>query len=73
VGIVWHVKEPTAMIEDSIGLGYIVKVGTPIGANEGKVKAIKPNEIVIEETYVDLYGAKKKREVNIKLSVEKAE
>ena len=73
VGVVWHVKEPTAMIEDSVGLGYIVKVGTPIGANEGKVRAIKPSEIVIEETYVDLYGAKKKREVNIKLSVEKAE
>jgi type IV pilus assembly protein PilP len=73
VGVVWQVKEPTAMIEDSVGLGYIVKVGTPIGANEGKVKAIKPSEIVIEETYVDLYGAKKKREVNIKLSVEKAE
>ena len=73
VGIVWHIKEPTAMIEDSVGLGYIVKVGTPIGANEGKVRAIKPSEIVIEETYVDLYGAKKKREVNIKLSVEKTE
>jgi Tfp pilus assembly protein PilP len=73
VGVVWHIKEPTAMIEDSVGLGYIVKVGTPIGANEGKVMAIKPSEIVIEETYVDLYGAKKKREVNIKLSVEKAE
>jgi Tfp pilus assembly protein PilP len=73
VGVVWHVKEPNAMVEDSVGLGYIVKVGTPIGANDGKVKAIKPNEIIIEETYVDLFGAKKKREVNIKLSVEKAE
>lgn len=73
VGVVWHIKEPTAMIEDSVGLGYIVKVGTPIGANEGKVRVINPSEIVIEETYVDLYGAKKKREVNIKLSVEKAE
>ena len=73
VGIVWHVKEPSAMVEDSVGLGYIVKVGTPIGANDGKVRAIKPNEIIIEETYVDLFGAKKKREVNIKLSVEKAE
>jgi type IV pilus assembly protein PilP len=73
VGVVWHVKEPSAMVEDSVGLGYIVKVGTPIGANDGKVRAIKPNEIIIEETYVDLFGAKKKREVNIKLSVEKAE
>jgi type IV pilus assembly protein PilP len=73
VGVVWHVKEPSAMVEDSVGLGYIVKVGTPMGANDGKVKAIKPNEIIIEETYVDLFGAKKKRDVNIKLSVEKAE
>jgi type IV pilus assembly protein PilP len=73
VGVVWHVREPSAMVEDSVGLGYIVKVGTPIGANEGKVRAIKPNEIIIEETYVDLFGAKKKREVNIKLAVEKAE
>jgi Tfp pilus assembly protein PilP len=73
VGVVWHVEEPSAMVEDSVGLGYIVKVGTPMGANEGKVKAIKPNEIIVEETYVDLIGAKKKREVNIKLSVEKAE
>lgn len=73
VGVVWHVKEPSAMVEDPAGLGYIVKVGTPMGANDGKVKAIKPNEIIIEETYVDLVGAKKKREVNIRLSVEKAE
>jgi type IV pilus assembly protein PilP len=73
VGVVWHVKEPSAMVEDSVGLGYVVKVGTPIGANDGKVKAIKPNEIIIEESYVDLFGAKKRREVNIKLSVEKAE
>ena len=73
VGVVWHVREPSAMVEDSVGLGYIVKVGTPIGENEGKVRTIKPNEIIIEETYVDLFGAKKKREVNIKLAVEKAE
>jgi Tfp pilus assembly protein PilP len=44
-----------------------------MGTNDGKVKAIKPNEIIVEENYVDLFGAKKKREVNIKLSVEKAE
>jgi Tfp pilus assembly protein PilP len=73
VGVVWHVKEPNAMIEDSVGLGYIIKVGTPIGTNEGKVKAIKPNEVIVEEAYVDLFGAKKKRDVSMKLSVEKTE
>jgi type IV pilus assembly protein PilP len=73
VGVIWQVKEPNALIEDSVGLGYIVKIGTPIGANDGKVKAIKADEIIIEETYVDFFGAKKRREVNIKLAVEKTE
>jgi type IV pilus assembly protein PilP len=73
VGVVWHVKEPSALIEDSAGLGYVVKVGTPIGPNDGKVKAIKPGQIIVEETYLDLFGGKKRREVNIKLSVERTE
>jgi Tfp pilus assembly protein PilP len=68
VGVVWNIKEPRAMIEDSAGLGYIVKVGTPIGVNEGKVKGIGRSEIVIEEFYEDNYGARKKREVNMRLA-----
>ncbi len=40
VGIVWDIKEPRAMIEDTAGFGYIVKVGTPIGSGEGRVKGI---------------------------------
>lgn len=67
VGIVWDIKEPRAMVEDGLGLGYIVKVSTSIGPNEGKVKAIKPREIVIEETYTDFFGARKNREVTMKL------
>jgi len=73
VAIIWDIKEPKAMVEDAAGLGYVVKVGTPIGVNEGKVKTIKPSEITIEEFYVDLYGAKKQRDVVRRLSVEKAE
>ena len=70
VAIIWNIKEPTAMIEDTTGLGYLVKVGTPIGINEGKVKAIQRSGIVIEEFYSDLYGARKKRDVNMRLSAE---
>ena len=73
VGLIWDIKEPNAMVEDSAGLGYRVKVGTPIGPNEGKVKAIERDGIVVEEFHVDLYGAKTKHEVKIKLSPEKAE
>jgi Tfp pilus assembly protein PilP len=70
VGIVWDVKEPRAMIEDSVGLGYIVRVGTPIGSNEGKVKAILRDEVVVEEFHIDFHGNKVARDVSMKLPVE---
>jgi type IV pilus assembly protein PilP len=70
VGIVWDIGDPRAMVEDSGGLGYVIKVGTPIGNNEGRVKAIHRNEIVIEEFYSDDYGARKKRDVGMKLMTE---
>jgi type IV pilus assembly protein PilP len=70
VGIVWDIKEPRAMIEDTAGLGYVVKVGTPIGNNDGKVKAIHRNQIIVEESYEDTYGARKSRDVSLKLLTE---
>jgi type IV pilus assembly protein PilP len=73
VGIVWNTKNPTALVEDASGLGYTVRVGTPIGANEGRVVKITPNTVAVEEEYIDLYGAKKKREVSMRLAAEKSE
>ena len=70
VGIIWGIKEPRAMVEDATGLGYVVKIGTLIGPNEGKVKAIKPAEVIIEERFTDFYGARKSQEVSMKLPVE---
>jgi len=70
VAIVWNIKEPKAMVEDAVGLGYIVKMGTLIGPNDGKVKAIKPSEVVIEESFTDFYGARKTQEISMKLPVE---
>lgn len=70
VAVIWDVKEPRAMVEDSVGLGYTVKVGTPIGPNEGKVKAINPGEIVIVEIFTDFFGARKTREVTMNLPAE---
>ncbi len=67
VGVVWDIKDPRAMVEDSSGLGYIVRVGTPIGPNEGKIKQIKPAEVVIEENFIDFYGARKNREVSMRI------
>ena len=70
VGIIWDIKEPRAMVEDTAGLGYVVKVGTPIGSNDGTVKAIHRNQIVIEESTADVYGVRRKRDVNMNLATE---
>jgi len=70
VGIVWDIKEPRAMVEDTSGLGYTVKVGTPIGSNDGKVKASHRNQIIIEEISADVYGQRKSRDVSMKLATD---
>jgi Tfp pilus assembly protein PilP len=70
VGIISDIKEPRALVEDNTGLGYVVKVGTPIGNNDGKIKAIRSNEIIVEEIYPDAYGKPTKHEVGMKISPE---
>jgi type IV pilus assembly protein PilP len=70
VGVIWDLKEPRALIEDTAGLGYIVKVGTPIGGNDGTVKAIGRSEVIVEEFYEDSSGARRKRDVSMRLPTE---
>jgi Tfp pilus assembly protein PilP len=70
VGIIWDIKEPRAMVEDTAGLGYVVKVGTPIGSNDGTVKAIHRNQVIVEESTADIYGVRRKRDVNMNLATE---
>ena len=56
VGTVWEVSPPRAMVEDSVGMGYIVTLGTPIGPNGGIVTAIEPQRVIVEERVLDYYG-----------------
>ncbi len=48
------------VVEDSAGLGYIIRIDTPIGRNEGRVTAIEPDRIVIEEWPVNVFGERRK-------------
>ncbi len=52
-----------ALIEDSTGKGYFLKKGTGIGKNDGRVKRILKDQVVIEETYQDILGQTKNNEV----------
>jgi type IV pilus assembly protein PilP len=74
VGIVWDEKEPKAVVEipeaGDTARGYIVKIGTPIGTADGKIKGITRNEVIVEEFYTDIHGVKRTREVSKKLTTE---
>ena len=54
--VVLHTQPPRAMLEDNSGMGFIVTPGTPIGRNQGVVKAIESRRIVVEEKTLDYYG-----------------
>jgi Tfp pilus assembly protein PilP len=49
-----------AVVEDSAGLGYIIRIDTAIGRNDGRVTAIEPDRIVIEEWPVNVFGERRK-------------
>ena len=56
VAIIYDTGQPRAVVEDDQGLGYIVKVGTPIGPNDGEVRAIERGRVLVREDSVDFYG-----------------
>jgi type IV pilus assembly protein PilP len=69
VAIIYN-QNPTAVVEDDAGLGYIVRVGTPIGANGGSVKAIEQGKVRVVEEAVDFYGDRQTSEVVMELADE---
>jgi len=54
-----------ALVEDSQGKGYFVKKGTVIGKNDGKVKQILKDTVIVEEIYEDVMGQRKANEVSL--------
>ena len=67
VGIIWGLKSPRALVEDSGGKGYAVTVGTKIGRSGGVVTRITEKEMVVREEFRDYTGSKVKRDTSLKL------
>ena len=67
MGIIWGVDEPRALIKDPTGKGYIVKAGTPIGKNKGRILRIEDNKVVVKETYLDHLDRATTKEVELEL------
>jgi len=67
VAIIYDTGQPRAVVEDDQGLGYIVKVGTPIGPNDGEIQKIERGRVLISEDSVDFYGEHHPAEVVMEL------
>ena len=67
VGIILASSGNRALVEESSGKGYVIKKGTYIGVNSGKVVKIKKEKVVVEEEFEDVFGKSKLRQREIKL------
>jgi len=65
VAIITAPEGNVAMVEDATGKGYFLKKGTGIGKNDGKVKKILKDRVIIEEVHEDIFGQKKVNEISL--------
>jgi type IV pilus assembly protein PilP len=66
-GVVWEAKHKRALVIDPSGRAYIVKVGDPIGKNDGEVISIDDNAVFVREAYVDFHGEKTTKEIEMRV------
>lgn len=71
IGIVWGSLGYSAMVQTPDGKGYTIRVGTPVGPNQGVVKKITEHSLIIEEKFTDIFGEEKRREVVLELHPQK--
>jgi len=64
VVIVIGTRNRWAMVQDSKGVGHVIKEGTLIGTNSGFVYKISQGEVIIREEYKDFRGQTQYREIS---------
>jgi type IV pilus assembly protein PilP len=67
VAIVLASSGNRALVEESSGKGYVVKKGTYMGTNAGKVVKIEKNKVIVAEEFEDYRGNVTQRNKEIKL------
>lgn len=67
VGIILAKSGNRALVEESNGKGYVIKTGTYIGTNAGKVVKIEKDKVIVAEEWEDVLGNVSLRNKEIKL------
>jgi type IV pilus assembly protein PilP len=67
VGIILAASGNRALVEESTGKGYVIKKGTYIGTNGGKIIQIQKEIVTVEEKFEDVFGKIQTRKRELKL------
>ena len=67
VGIILAASGNRALVEESSGKGYVVKTGTYIGINGGKIVEIDKELVTVEEQFEDVFGKIQTQKRKLKL------
>jgi type IV pilus assembly protein PilP len=67
VAVVWHTGNARALVQDPAGQSYIVREGTKIGKNSGRVLTIGDSSVVVKETYVDFLGQETTKDIEMRI------
>lgn len=64
-GIIWETSAPSALLVDPDGVGHVVRLGSYVGRNWGKVSSITPDGLVVTEEYETIDGELVVNPVNV--------
>lgn len=68
-GVIWDTAEPRGLLIDPEGTGHVIRIGTYVGRNWGKVTSINDEGVVITEEYQTLDGELVVNPVVVKFAV----
>ena len=61
VGIIWGIRRSVAMVEDSTSKGFILKRGTLVGENNGRVVRITKDRVIVQQNQIGSLGTEVKK------------
>ena len=76
VGIIWYADQPEnalAMVELPDGKGFILKKGVLVGRSGGRVIKILPDQVLLQEEGINIFGKLEKRNIVLRLHTNKEE
>ena len=67
MGVVWEAEEPRALVTDPEGRSFVIRSGSRIGKNEGRVTHIDDNLVRVKETYMNYAGEQTRKDVELRI------